>query len=304
MSRTKLKNLYLDEYIETNGSVVEVSSNFSSGTEIATIKVNGQPTVIYSPSTASGIDETKLSDYCKTSALISYLTKTSADAIYQPKGDYLTSHQSLNNYLTKTSADNVYQPKGDYLISNDLSDYAKQNWIEINFLSIGTTLSSVNVHHLSIVHNLMVGKENEAYGNHSLIVGTDNQSGSRGFYYKAIDTGRKLIYLCKEFPGFDTRADFQLNETEDKILNLRREYDVPFISSSVENCANKNLLTPDTDISVSEILTNELIGEVLTLVNVAKIPGHRCCRIKNILSGSVIEYDNVSNSFLNANDGF
>lgn len=59
-----------------------------------------------------------------------HYTKTEANANFQPKGNYITSHQSLANYLTKTDAAGTYQPKGNYLTSvkwGEVSD--KPSWI-------------------------------------------------------------------------------------------------------------------------------------------------------------------------------
>lgn len=44
-----------------------------------------------------------------------FLTSSEALSIYQPKGNYLTEHQSLADYLTKAEATNTYQPKGSYI---------------------------------------------------------------------------------------------------------------------------------------------------------------------------------------------
>ncbi|MBR6287584.1 MAG: hypothetical protein IKR18_11535 [Bacteroidaceae bacterium] len=48
-------------------------------------------------------------------SLAAYLTKALAEQTYQPKGNYLTEHQSLADYLTKALAQQTYQPKGNYL---------------------------------------------------------------------------------------------------------------------------------------------------------------------------------------------
>lgn len=66
------------------------------------------------------------------------LTKTKADTLYQPIGDYATKddtndmatqtwanqtfEQKNNDLLTKTEAGNTYQPKGSYLTEADISD--------------------------------------------------------------------------------------------------------------------------------------------------------------------------------------
>lgn len=54
--------------------------------------------------------------------LSSFETKEHASNTYQPKGDYLTQHQSLDNYYTKLEVDDLIK---DVDISDQLEDYAK-----------------------------------------------------------------------------------------------------------------------------------------------------------------------------------
>ena len=76
-----------------------------------------------------GIDETQLAQYLSNYATRewvlgkNYLDRDTAGTLYQPKGNYLTQHQSLTNYLTKTEATNTYQPKGNYLTQHQSLDH-------------------------------------------------------------------------------------------------------------------------------------------------------------------------------------
>ena len=66
---------------------------------------------------------------------LGYITEEAADEKYQPKGEYLTEHQSLEGLMTEEAADEKYQPKGEYLTEHqsleeyatkaDLDDYVK-----------------------------------------------------------------------------------------------------------------------------------------------------------------------------------
>ncbi len=81
-----------------------------------------------------------------------YITETDADNKYQPKGDYLTEHQSLeglateefvnnaiseievpdvSNFITKDEADETYQPKGEYLTEHQsLEGLATEEYVD------------------------------------------------------------------------------------------------------------------------------------------------------------------------------
>ncbi|MBP5707490.1 MAG: hypothetical protein J6W79_00660, partial [Alphaproteobacteria bacterium] len=63
--------------------------------------------------------------------LTAYETASQAEAKYQPKGDYLTEHQSLAGYETSEHASATYQPKGDYLTEHQsLADYATTSAVQ------------------------------------------------------------------------------------------------------------------------------------------------------------------------------
>lgn len=68
--------------------------------------------------------------------LTGYAKESYVKEYAQPKGNYLTEHQSLEEYAktkdhyTKTESDSKYQPKGNYLTEHqNLDDYAKKNEI-------------------------------------------------------------------------------------------------------------------------------------------------------------------------------
>lgn len=109
--------------------------------------------------TESYVDEKveEIEEKVKDIDLTPYLSKTDASSLYQPKGEYLTEHQSLEDYytksetegyvqsyvdekvddidftpyLTKTDASSLYQPKGTYLTEHQsLVDYAKIEYVD------------------------------------------------------------------------------------------------------------------------------------------------------------------------------
>lgn len=72
----------------------------------------------------SSVTTDKIADGAVTAAKIAagvipdvsgFVTKTTADSTYQPKGEYLTEVPA--EYLTETEANEAYQPKGSYLTS-------------------------------------------------------------------------------------------------------------------------------------------------------------------------------------------
>lgn len=75
----------------------------------------------------------------------SYL-KAESDAKYQPKGNYLTEHQSLANYFTKTESDSRYQSKGNYLTNSSLANYLTATESDSRYQSKGdyVTMSSMS----------------------------------------------------------------------------------------------------------------------------------------------------------------
>lgn len=48
------------------------------------------------------------------------LGKEEAKELYQPKGEYLTSHQDISGLLSRTDASGLYQPKGEYYTKSEV----------------------------------------------------------------------------------------------------------------------------------------------------------------------------------------
>lgn len=104
---------------------VGIGSNLAAGHALV---YNGERWV--NQAIKSGLDETALAQYLSSHSYLTsgvlngYLTKTVADTLYQPRGNYLTEHQSLDAYLTITAANAAYQPKGNYLTAHQsLANY-------------------------------------------------------------------------------------------------------------------------------------------------------------------------------------
>ena len=81
-----------------------------------------------------------------------YLTKASADTIYQPIGDYLTKasadtiYQPIGDYLTTADSGNFYPMEGNpsgFLTGVDLSDYYKKNETSSK-QEIGDVINEIN----------------------------------------------------------------------------------------------------------------------------------------------------------------
>lgn len=71
--------------------------------------------------------------------MTSYLLKDDASKTYQPKGNYLTQHQSLAEYQKTIDADSKYQPKGNYLTQHQsLADYLKTADADKKYQPIGS----------------------------------------------------------------------------------------------------------------------------------------------------------------------
>ena len=62
------------------------------------------------------LDSSVSTNYAKKTELNAYATNTYVNSTFQPKGNYLTEHQSLTGLATKDELKN-YQPKGTYLTS-------------------------------------------------------------------------------------------------------------------------------------------------------------------------------------------
>lgn len=112
-------NYVTNEKLVEKNYLTEVPSEFAN--KIESVKVNG---------TALDIAEDKsvdieLSPYAKTADIEkTYLTKDDASKTYQPKGNYLTEHQSLADYAKSVDVEQTYQKKGDYALKSDIVTYS------------------------------------------------------------------------------------------------------------------------------------------------------------------------------------
>lgn len=112
-------NYVTDDKLAEKNYLTEVPSEFANKIEL--VKVDG---------TALNIAEDKsvnieLSPYAKTADIEkTYLTKDDASKTYQPKGNYLTEHQSLADYAKSADVEQTYQKKGDYALKSDIVTYS------------------------------------------------------------------------------------------------------------------------------------------------------------------------------------
>lgn len=112
-------NYVTNEKLAEKNYLTEVPSEFAN--KIESVKVDG---------TALNIAEDKsvnieLSPYAKTADIENtYLTKDDASKTYQPKGNYLTEHQSLADYAKSADVEQTYQKKGDYALKSDIVTYS------------------------------------------------------------------------------------------------------------------------------------------------------------------------------------
>ena len=112
-------NYVTDDKLAEKNYLTEVPSEFAN--RIESVKVDG---------TALNIAEDKsvnieLSPYAKTADIEkTYLTKDDASKTYQPKGNYLTEHQSLADYAKSADVEQTYQKKGNYALKSDIVTYS------------------------------------------------------------------------------------------------------------------------------------------------------------------------------------
>ena len=112
-------NYVTDDKLAEKNYLTKVPSEFAN--KIESVKVNG---------TALNIAEDKsvnieLSPYAKTADIEkTYLTKDDASKTYQPKGNYLTEHQSLADYAKSADVEQTYQKKGNYALKSDIVTYS------------------------------------------------------------------------------------------------------------------------------------------------------------------------------------
>ena len=108
------------------------------------------------------------SKYQPISGMTSYLTVASAENLYQPKGNYLTEHQSLENYYTKSEADNKFltehQDLSDYALKSeipDVSNFVTSAFTEATYAKKGEVPS--DAYTKAETDTLLAGKANSAH---------------------------------------------------------------------------------------------------------------------------------------------
>lgn len=120
-------NYVTDEKLAEKNYLTKVPSEFAN--KIESVKVDG---------TALNIAEDKsvnieLSPYAKTVDIEkTYLTKDDASKTYQPKGNYLTEHQSLADYAKTADVEANYQKKGEYALKSDIIAYVAGDNVTID----------------------------------------------------------------------------------------------------------------------------------------------------------------------------
>lgn len=104
------------------------------------------------------------------SGMSSYLTIAQAEQDYQPKGNYLTEHQSLENYYTKSEADNKFltshQDLSDYALKADLDDYltiSSASTIYATKEELEEHIPTVDAYTKAETDTLLAGKANSAH---------------------------------------------------------------------------------------------------------------------------------------------
>ena len=139
-SKTSLNDYYNKSDIDTkianvgSGGSVDLS-NYYNKSEIDTIKGNLNEGIEQALTGLSNLNN-DLSNYSTTQAinntLSTYLKTSDASNMYATK-------TSLGSYLTSSSAQSTYQPKGNYLISSDLSSYATKSYVDSAVANAGSS---------------------------------------------------------------------------------------------------------------------------------------------------------------------
>ena len=81
--------------------------------------------------------DAKFVNYIPEVDLSNYYTKDEVNNAFQPQGDYLTEHQSLEAYLSKDEASELYQVKGDYLTEHQsLEGLASEEYVDNKFTAL------------------------------------------------------------------------------------------------------------------------------------------------------------------------
>lgn len=113
-------------------------------------------------------------------------------------------------------------------------------------------------------YNLAIGHDHKFYGKESLALHDGNIVGAKGFYWKAIDTTEKKIYLTKTQPTGDNRCCPITADSQGIYKAAHPEYNVPYFGPKADS-AHQELFQAENGIGLSG---SQLSWKYITVVNV------------------------------------
>ena len=188
-----------------------------------------------------------------------------------------------NTYIKKSGGENI----GPIHISADLS-VAMHGLIgkDVDF-SIGGP------------ENFAVGHDHKFYGKESFAVHDHNFIGSKGIYWKAIDTTNKRIYLTKNIyynkqnAGHNNDQSYKVKDVNGYFGNHKsnngKSLDIPYFGPREDAATTSEM----NELFTSEDGINLVVpkGTSITIKNYTHFyPFLRCFKVNKIRNGSVIEY--------------
>ena len=207
--------------IKVDGHMISVSADFATKSYVNAASAAVKSWVV----NEHYLQSDALNGYAKESwANDKFLTKTSADTLYQPKGTYLTP-DALNPYLTKTSADTIYQPIGPYATSA----YVQEEIAKIPGATeySGGSGISVKDYIISISANYLSANALDGYATEQWVLGKN--------------------YLTSDNLTPYAKTEDVKQEFTDTSAWARNEFQVKgdYITSANEQLAGKNLVLKD-----------------------------------------------------------
>src|SRR5690554_5089516 len=268
--------LLAGDYIKIEDNTIDVDYNLSG---LATISSVNNLSTVYQPAgdyltdgdltgyqpVGNYLTEDDLSNYLTEDDLVGLATISSVNnlsAVYQPIGDYLTAHQSLDGLATVSSVNNlsaVYQPIGNYLTSIPTATTS-----EIGGIKVGSNLSIDNNGYL----NAIAGNSYNFSGTNGVGVNLSDDT----YTIKINDNLYSAISAQKILWGSES---IDVTTDEDKlVLSISDEY-VDLINSipsenqytlSAGNNISIDAITDDGDdyLVVSTDLTDYLTSRIAT----------------------------------------
>jgi len=161
------------------------------------------------------------------------------------------------------------------------------------------------------INNLIMGHENVFFGKESASIGNEgNKVGAKAFYWKAIDTTNKKIYLTKTLPVYNKAPNEDANGKINNVTRFKgsstnyyskdeyKKYDVPYFGPTDDAETYREisgLLTPENGISGINLagVTN---NTPITIYNTDYTRYVRCYKVTGIENGSVITYEKITSS--------